>query len=46
LPRGGDLAGAVRDGIGRAAAAIDSGAAADVLDRWRLVSQDARKQQG
>jgi anthranilate phosphoribosyltransferase len=37
---------AVRDGMRRAAAAVDSGAAADVLDRWVAVSRDARKQLG
>jgi anthranilate phosphoribosyltransferase len=35
---------ALADGMRRAAAAIDSGAAADVLDRWRLVGQQARKE--
>jgi anthranilate phosphoribosyltransferase len=33
---------AVAEGIRRAAAAIESGAAADVLDRWVAVSQSAR----
>ena len=37
------LPSAVRDGMERAAAAVDSGAAADVLDRWVAVSRDARK---
>jgi anthranilate phosphoribosyltransferase len=40
----GGLAEAVRAGMARAAAAIDSGAAADVLDRWRVISQQARKE--
>ncbi|HYT09121.1 MAG TPA: anthranilate phosphoribosyltransferase, partial [Mycobacteriales bacterium] len=40
----GPLVDAVRGGMGRAAAAVDSGAAADVLDRWVAVSRDARKQ--
>ncbi|GIJ50528.1 anthranilate phosphoribosyltransferase [Virgisporangium aliadipatigenens] len=31
---GDDLKGAIRGGLSRAAAAIDSGAAADLLDRW------------
>jgi anthranilate phosphoribosyltransferase len=34
---------AVGDGMRRAAEAIDSGAAADVLDRWVRVSQDAAR---
>ncbi len=38
----GPLDDALRTGLDRAAAAIDSGAAADVLDRWRTVSQQAR----
>jgi anthranilate phosphoribosyltransferase len=38
----GSLEDAVGDGIRRAAAAIDSGAAADVLDRWVTVSVAAR----
>ena len=38
----GSLADAVGAGIRRAAAAIDSGAAADVLDRWVTVSTAAR----
>jgi anthranilate phosphoribosyltransferase len=38
---GGSLADAVAAGMHRAAAAIDSGAAADVLDRWVTVSQAA-----
>ncbi len=39
----GELADGLVDGMARAAAAIDSGAAADTLDRWRAVSRDARK---
>jgi anthranilate phosphoribosyltransferase len=39
----GELADGLADGMARAAAAIDSGAAADTLDRWRAVSRDARK---
>jgi anthranilate phosphoribosyltransferase len=38
---GGSLPAAVAAGMHRAAAAIDSGAAADVLDRWVSVSQSA-----
>jgi anthranilate phosphoribosyltransferase len=38
---GGQLLEAVDAGMRRAAAAVDSGAAADVLDRWVRVSQDA-----
>jgi anthranilate phosphoribosyltransferase len=38
----GSLDHALRAGMERAAAAIDSGAAADVLDRWRTVSQQAK----
>ncbi|CAA9261428.1 MAG: Anthranilate phosphoribosyltransferase [uncultured Corynebacteriales bacterium] len=38
---GGPLADAVGAGMARAAAAIDSGAAADVLDRWVTVSASA-----
>jgi anthranilate phosphoribosyltransferase len=38
----GPLTDAVGEGIRRAAAAIDSGAAADVLDRWVTVSTTAR----
>jgi anthranilate phosphoribosyltransferase len=38
---GGVLEEAIAAGMQRAAAAIDSGAAADVLDRWVRVSQDA-----
>jgi len=38
----GPLDDALRAGMQRAAAAIDSGAAADVLDRWRTVSQQAK----
>jgi anthranilate phosphoribosyltransferase len=37
----GSLPDAVSSGMQRAGAAIDSGAAADVLDRWVRVSQDA-----
>lgn len=40
----GPLLDAVADGMRRAAASVDSGAAADVLDRWVAVSRDARKQ--
>ena len=43
LPAG-SVTGAVRDGIGRAAEAIDSGAAAAELERWRLVGGQARKE--
>ena len=39
----GPLQDAVADGMRRAAAAVDSGAAADVLDRWVAVSRDAAK---
>jgi anthranilate phosphoribosyltransferase len=39
---GGDLAGAWRAGIDRANAAIDSGAAAAVLDRWVSLAQRLR----
>jgi anthranilate phosphoribosyltransferase len=42
----GPLAEVVADGMRRAAAAIDSGAAADVLDRWIAVSRDAAKDRG
>ncbi len=38
---GASLAAAVADGMRRAAASIDSGAAADVLDRWVTVSRAA-----
>jgi anthranilate phosphoribosyltransferase len=38
---GGPLPDAIAAGMHRAAAAIDSGAAADVLDRWVTVSQSA-----
>jgi anthranilate phosphoribosyltransferase len=38
---GGSLLDVVGDGMHRAAEAIDSGAAADVLDRWVRVSRDA-----
>jgi anthranilate phosphoribosyltransferase len=34
-----DLVPALADGYARAAAAIDSGAAADLLDRWAAASQ-------
>ena len=37
------LAEAVANGMQRAGAAVDSGAAGDVLDRWVAVSRDARK---
>jgi anthranilate phosphoribosyltransferase len=37
------LAEAVLAGMDRAGAAVDSGAAGDVLDRWVAVSRDARK---
>jgi anthranilate phosphoribosyltransferase len=43
---GGPLVDAVRAGMRRAAAAVDSGAAGDVLDRWVAVSRDAAKQPG
>jgi anthranilate phosphoribosyltransferase len=39
---GGDLAGALRAGIERAAAAVDSGAAARTLERWVEVAQAER----
>jgi anthranilate phosphoribosyltransferase len=39
----GPLPEVVADGMRRAAAAVDSGAAADVLDRWVAVSRDAAK---
>jgi anthranilate phosphoribosyltransferase len=38
---GGDLVAGMRDGVARAAEAIDSGAAARVLDRWVEVAQAA-----
>ena len=41
----GSVTPALRDGIVRAAESVDNGAAADVLDRWRLVSERARKEQ-
>ncbi|MFF3854625.1 anthranilate phosphoribosyltransferase [Micromonospora sp. NPDC002575] len=40
-PLGGDLTEALRAGMGRAAEAIDSGAAAAVLDRWVEVARSA-----
>jgi anthranilate phosphoribosyltransferase len=40
----GGLADALPAGMARAAAAIDSGAAAATLDRWRVVSQQVRKE--
>jgi anthranilate phosphoribosyltransferase len=40
----GGLAAALPAGMARAADAIDNGAAADVLDRWRVVSQQVRKE--
>ncbi len=40
----GGLDAALRTGMTRAAEAIDSGAAADALDRWRAVSQQIRKE--
>jgi anthranilate phosphoribosyltransferase len=39
VPRAEDLAGALRDGCGRASAALDSGAAIALLDRWAAASQ-------
>jgi anthranilate phosphoribosyltransferase len=39
----GSLDDALRAGLQRAADAVDSGAAADVLDRWRTVSQQAKR---
>jgi anthranilate phosphoribosyltransferase len=42
----GPLDEALRAGMRRAAAAVDSGAAADVLDRWRTVSQQAKRDPG
>jgi anthranilate phosphoribosyltransferase len=39
----GSLDDALRAGMQRAAAALDSGAVADVLDRWRRVSQQAKR---
>ncbi len=38
----GDLATALRDGMARAAAAVDAGAAAKALDRWMSVAQALR----
>lgn len=38
----GPVHGALADGLRRAAASVDSGAAADVLARWRTVSRQAR----
>jgi anthranilate phosphoribosyltransferase len=43
---GSSLPAAIAVGMQRAAAAIDSGAAADVLDRWVSVSQDAAEAKG
>jgi anthranilate phosphoribosyltransferase len=40
----GGLADALPAAMARAATAIDSGAAADVLDRWRVVSHQVRKE--
>jgi anthranilate phosphoribosyltransferase len=39
VPRAEDLAGALVGTCARAAAALDSGAAQDVLDRWVAASQ-------
>ena len=39
VARPGELVGALADGYRRAAAAVDSGAAADLLDRWVQVSK-------
>ncbi|HEX5542328.1 MAG TPA: anthranilate phosphoribosyltransferase [Micromonospora sp.] len=39
---GGDLVPALRDGLQRAAVAIDSGAAREVLDRWIEVARQAK----
>jgi anthranilate phosphoribosyltransferase len=41
----GELVGALADGYQRAAAAVDSGAAADLLERWVQTSQDLAAQQ-
>ncbi|HEX6498447.1 MAG TPA: anthranilate phosphoribosyltransferase [Micromonosporaceae bacterium] len=41
----GDPHQALRDGLERAAASIDSGAAAAVLDRWVTVAAEARREQ-
>jgi anthranilate phosphoribosyltransferase len=38
---GTDLTGALRAGVDRAAAAIDSGAAADLLQRWVAAAKSA-----
>jgi anthranilate phosphoribosyltransferase len=38
---GGDLVGTLRAGLDRAAAAVDSGSAAQVLDRWVAVATEA-----
>ncbi len=38
---GADLIGALRTGLDRAAAAIDSGAAAQLLDKWIAVATEA-----
>jgi anthranilate phosphoribosyltransferase len=38
----GNLAGALRDGVERAASAVDSGAASAALERWLGVAQSAR----
>jgi anthranilate phosphoribosyltransferase len=40
---GDDLPGAVRQGMERAVAALDSGAAADVLDRWVTLAGELRQ---
>src|SRR6266581_1749982 len=39
VPDPGQLQGALADGYARATAAVDSGAAAELLDRWALASQ-------
>jgi anthranilate phosphoribosyltransferase len=39
VPRAEDLTGALADGCARASAALDSGAAAALLDRWATASQ-------
>ena len=39
VPRAEDLAGVLVDSCARAAAAVDSGAALDLLDRWVATSQ-------
>lgn len=46
VPDPGQLQGALSDGYARAAEAVDSGAAAALLDRWALASQRLARSQG